>query len=480
MNKIQFNKIQLFLITNIIFLQYSCKDFLDLAPITQTNVSSFYQTQEDFENAIVSVYDSWQSIYPGLWTYYTEFRGDTYDRENQKLGYEVSSNNWTLNTTAGMWNRLYKVVSNANIILDKIESKKNFESDVKSRIQAEARFFRAEAYFALVRLFGSVPLVDTEISSLEAVNTFSAKPSEIYRQIEEDYMFAINHLPASVPGSDYGRITKYAAEGELARVYITLSGQVHNQDRWMDAKLLLENILFSSPYSFAESYSDIFAEDGGNEKGKEVILSVLFSAGNQGEASGYEEFIGKYRPLARHITFEPGVVESYEHGDLRKEVNIVNGYHALDIDQWVDGHWINVKFDYLYDIESNSSGMDFPLIRYTDMYLLYAETLAEISGSVPDQSLEILNEVRNRAGLNSLTRSDVPDISTFRTLIQKERRSELMFECVRWFDLVRTGKAVEALRNIGKDADDSWLLFPIPQSEIDKVGEDVLPQNPGY
>ena len=64
--------------------------------------------------------------------------------------------------------------------------------------------------------------------------------------------------------------------------------------------------------------------------------------------------------------------------------------------------------------------------------------------------------------------------------LEKERRSELMFECVRWFDLVRTGRAVDVLKALGKNADKNWLLFPIPQTEIDKLGSNLLPQNPGY
>jgi hypothetical protein len=106
--------------------------------------------------------------------------------------------------------------------------------------------------------------------------------------------------------------------------------------------------------------------------------------------------------------------------------------------------------------------------------------LSEIANGVPSQSLDILNNVRNRAGLTSLTATNVPNIAAFRLAMEKERRSELMFECVRWFDIVRTGRAVDLLKAIGKNANDTWLLFPIPQTEIDKVGKDILPQNPGY
>ncbi|QGY42568.1 RagB/SusD family nutrient uptake outer membrane protein [Maribellus comscasis] len=474
-------KIKILVTICIIAMLSACNEsFLDLAPISQANVNSFYKTQSDFETAIVSVYDSWQNIVPGDWTRMTEFRGDTYHRFNY-VEYEISSNIWLLNSTLSYWKNFYKVVSNANIILDKIDNINSFEETTKNRIKAEARFFRAEAYFALVRFFGAVPLVKHEINSIEALDIGRTDVFEIYNLIEDDFKFAIDNLPEIVSDQEYGRVTKYAAEGELARVFITLSGKVYNQNRWAEAKPLLEDILFNSPYEFAETYQEIFADDGSNEKGKEIIFSILFKAGNEGEATSYANaFIGKFGEVARHVQFENGLVESYESGDIRKDVNIVDNYLALDINQWIDGHWINVKFDYLYDIGSKNSGMDWPMLRYTDAYLLYAEALAEISGNVPEQSLEILNKVRNRAGLNLLTQIDIPDINAFRMAMEKERRCELMFECVRWFDLVRTGRAVEVLNALGKNADDTWLLFPIPQSEIDKVGSDILPQNPGY
>jgi len=121
------------------------------------------------------------------------------------------------------------------------------------------------------------------------------------------------------------------------------------------------------------------------------------------------------------------------------------------------------------------------LLRYTDVLLMYAEALSEVSGSVQNESISILNQVRNRAGLSSYTSSDIPDIATFRKRMLAERRSEFMFEGIRWFDLVRSGTAIETLNALGtnKNANETWLLFPIPPTEIDKM-PDLLPQNPGY
>lgn len=458
-------------------IPFSCSnEFIDLAPISDANVASFYKTQADFETAIIGVYSIWGNEFQTRWTEYNEFRGDTYTYTG--ISYqEISENMFTTNTTLGFWTELYKIISNSNTILDKIDNVE-FDEEVKSQIKAEARFFRAEAYFALVRFFGAVPLTEHETSSTEAMSIGRTDVETIYDLIEDDYMFAVNNLPVIVSTSDYGRITKYAAEGELARVYITLSGKVHNKNRWADAKPLLEDVLFNSPYSFADTYEEIFAKDGSNEKGKEIILSAIFKAGNDRGSQYNYQFCGLYGNILAGTYFEEGVLESYEAGDIRKDVNIQVGFTTID--GIYSDMPTNVKFAYGYDPTYKNSGVDFPILRYTDAYLLYAETLAEIANGVPTQSLEILNEVRNRAGLTSKTAVDIPDLASFRLAMEKERRSELMFECVRWFDLIRTGRAVAALQAIGKNADDTWLLFPIPQYEIDIVGEEILPQNPGY
>jgi hypothetical protein len=209
-----------------------------------------------------------------------------------------------------------------------------------------------------------------------------------------------------------------------------------------------------------------------------MICSVVFREGPGGNHTNYHLFIGLYRRGTP--PFEPGLVDSYEEGDIRKGVNIASGYTMLD--GLVVNDDTNIKFEYNFDASTNTHGADWPVLRYTDAYLLYAETLAELAGSVPALSLDILNKVRNRAGLPSMTTTEVPDIAAFRMALERERHAELMFECARWFDLVRWGRAVDVLRTLPAkvNVNETWLLFPIPQSQIDIVGDKLLPQNPGF
>jgi hypothetical protein len=455
-------------------LLLSCSgDYIDLTPISSASTKNFYKSQADFETAIWSVYADWLEMYKRSLTEYVEFRCDTY-HANAYLYQQISTNVFTDNDIGKAWNNLYKQIADANIILDRIDNIE-FDPAVKTRIKAEACFARAEAYFMLIRFYGAVPLVTHEISSKEALTIGRAPMDDILTQIETDYKFAVANLPQEAKWDDkYGTWHKYAAEGELARFYVTVSGKMFNKNRWADAKPLMEDILLNSPFEFLPTYAEMFADDGSGEKNKEVILPAVFRAGTGGISTDYAE---QYFWASKML--EPGVIESYEAGDSRKEVNISEeGTYNLS-GQWVPNP-CNIKFDWGYDNATNTCGMDFYVLRYTDVQLMYAETLAEIAGSVTTQALELFNKSRVRAGLVALTSADVPNIATFRLAMEKERRSELMFECVRWFDLVRTGRAVEALRAIGKDASETWLLFPIPQSEIDKVGKELLPQNPGY
>ena len=131
----------------------------------------------------------------------------------------------------------------------------------------------------------------------------------------------------------------------------------------------------------------------------------------------------------------------------------------------------------------NVVGNDQILLRYADVLLMYAEALNEISYDASEGSVALkqLNDVRERAGISTLTSADVPNKETFKKAILDERQREFPYEGHRWFDLVRMGYAKQALSAEGIDVQDYQLLFPIPQTEIEKIGNSsILWQNPGY
>jgi hypothetical protein len=129
------------------------------------------------------------------------------------------------------------------------------------------------------------------------------------------------------------------------------------------------------------------------------------------------------------------------------------------------------------------SDINWIVLRYADVLLMYAEALNEVGYVANGPAFEFLNQIRTRAGLPALSSTNanpslrITNQTEFRLAVEKERRSELAFEGHRWFDLVRTGRAIEVLASKGMQAHQA--LFPIPQSQID-INPALMTQNPGY
>jgi hypothetical protein len=144
---------------------------------------------------------------------------------------------------------------------------------------------------------------------------------------------------------------------------------------------------------------------------------------------------------------------------------------------------VNVVPRKFYDefSSTNDVGNDFPVLRYADVLLLYAEALAESAVQFSSDALTALNQVRTRAGAPVYTEAQLATQAAFRNAVINERRLELALENDRWFDLVRTGRAVDAIKLTGITVPANRLVYPIPQSEIDTYNNpSTFPQNPGY
>jgi hypothetical protein len=126
-------------------------------------------------------------------------------------------------------------------------------------------------------------------------------------------------------------------------------------------------------------------------------------------------------------------------------------------------------------------GTDFPVLRYADVLLLLAESLNEQGYAADGPAFEALNAVHIRAGLTAFTAADLPDQDAFRDAVLLERRLELPLELHRWYDLLRTGNAIEAIAEIGFIINDNQLRYPIPNSQVLIYNNpEGFPQNPGY
>lgn len=464
-------------------------DFLDLAPISQQNSNNFYKTPEDMKNALTAVYGSLQygGQYYSSMSIIGELRSDNTEITNPAAGADQQAvddftNVPVTSISSNTWNAHYQGIQAANILLDRI-SNVTMDANLKERYIGEAKFLRALMYFNLVRIYGDVPLVVSAINNPQEGYTYGRESSQkVYELIISDLTEAENALPASYSGADLGRATKGAAMALLGKVYLT-------QKNWTLAIEKLSQVVEGTGqvnYSLVDDYANLFGP--ANENNAESIFEVQFKGGLNGEGSPYSNqfapigsgtaVVAVGNPLGQNIPTNE-FFQSYEEGDLRKTV-------SMDTSYVLNGKSVRHNYIKKYistPVANLDSDVNWIVLRYADVLLMYAEALNE-QGFVPDgPAFDYLNQIRKRAGLaevsavNENPALQLDSQAAFRLAIEKERRMELAFEGHRWFDLVRTGRALDVMASQGMQAHQA--LFPIPQSQID-INPGLMTQNPGY
>lgn len=481
------------IIISVILLQSCSEDFIELAPISNANVDDFFKTQGDFESAIIGAYATLAS--QGTYHDYVQLIGDLRS-DNTEMGTTASvrfpffdMSEFREQPTSpifnSVWNDNFQGISRANLILEKIDNVELSES-FRQRIMGESRFLRALFYFNLVRIFGDVPLLSANLNSIEEAYSIGRTEKDlVYDHIIEDLLFAEGALPTNVD-EEAGRATRGAAIALLGKVYLT----VHDYEK---ARIKLEAVIGGGQFGLLENYEDIWRVE--NKNHKESIFDVQFSRSST--FSTGSNFVIRYTPyLYPNLPFystgggynipTEDLIDAYEKNDLRKDASLREFYVTAEGDtiDGLEGRYC-IKF---YDMPTQGQGSDdnWPVMRYADVLLMYAEALNEIAFQPDGEAFFYLNEVRRRAGLEEKTFGNAnPALSVstqdeFRLAIEQERRVELAFEGHRWFDLVRTGRAVEVLNpKVPNGVQTYHLLLPIPQSQID-INPSQISQNPGY
>lgn len=479
----------------VIFCMMSCsKNFLDLNPVSNLNASGFYNNQEDFTNAMYGAYSILR-------------RQGVYNDNIQLVG-ELRSDNTEMGTTAGggnrdaydnmskfrlsvnnaisdeIWNQNYLGIASVNRILDNIG---NLDAPVefKQRIKGEAEFLRALFYFNLVRVFGDVPLITGTLNNIkEAYEMGREEKSKVYDKIIEDLRDASETLPLQV-SAEAGRATSGAALALLGKVYLT----VHS---YGDAKTTLERVINLQQYQLLPNYGDLW--EVANKNNKESIFDVQFARSSTSGAGA--NFLERYSPyLYPYLSYystaggfnipTEDLINAYEPNDLRKNASLRESYIGQGGNE-VTG--LLGRFCYKFHdvpVQGQGSNDNWPVIRYADVILMYAEVLNELGFEPGGPAFTNLNMIRNRAGLENKSYGNanaalaINNQEEFRDAILQERRVELAFEGHRWYDLVRTGKAISVLSpKKGVEIKDYQLVLPVPLSQIDINPE--IKQNPGY
>ena len=309
----------------------------------------------------------------------------------------------------------------------------------------------------MVRFWGDVPIVLNQISVEESLGIGRSPASDVYEVIEDDLQFAINNLPSSYPAQDFGRATSGAAKTLLGKVYLT-------QNKYAEASNILSEVV--GQYSLLNKIADVF--DTENKNNNEVIFSIRFNKEIQTEDHGLWFAVSDLSISP----FTSKLVNAYDSADDRKNM--------IDF-QSVGNLFVPGKF---FDTESSfrSFGNDYILLRYADVLLMLSEALNEQGYQPSGSALDYLNDVRSRANLAPFTATELPDQASFREAVLNERFLEFPFEGHRWFDLIRTKTAEDEINEaIGISIQDYQLLYPVPQTEIEKINNTSLfYQNDGY
>ena len=467
-------KIALYILCGVTALFTSCDpSLLDLQNENTLSTGVYWKTESDIEAGVVAVYGMFYR--QGTWTrnIYTQMIGMAdegvsyagWTELNEYTKFIFTDYNFSEVNTK-IWREHYTAIFRANQVLDHIGNVPFSNETHKDDLIGQTKFLRAFYYFYLTALWDNVPLVLNTSSAAD--KPMQASADEVLIQIEEDLEDAITKLPSTRDANNYGRPTKGAAYGLLAKAY----AQHH---KWEDAKRCLEWLV-----------------DG---EGKNYYPNAQL--GTQIEMNQAPTGIGWNNIEARRW-----LVDYYKREQTTDGKNDSRLFYTL----WYDGaasdfpeypnqliygspwnsDWGNRVFFKKYSTDASPlyywNDNNFRSLRYADMLLLYAEALNELNATPPSKAIECLNRVRNRVNLPNIEDSKYyngSQISTnkdaFREHLKIERALELAMECVRWVDLKRWGINDQTTLNELKARDSDFNNFiigksirmPIPQSEVD-------------
>lgn len=446
----------------------SCGDsFFDLEPASSVTIDKVYKTASDYNVAVIGCYAKLQSQV-NFYTECCEYRSDnlsldaptagTQDRYDIDHFTEKPSNGILSSYWANFNNNVYR----CNLLLDQIDGA-NFAENLKKQYKGEAMFIRALNYFNMYRIWGGVPATKHVVSAAEALKVARYSDEQMFDLIAGDLKEIVdnNYLPETYSSADMGRATSGAAKALLGKVYLTFH-------KWTEAKDILSQLI--GKYQLVSPIAQVFNVD--NKNNNEIIFAVHFNKEIEGEGHSYWYNLTNASDDTNQTS---SLLNTFPTGDARKDL-----ITYVQVEK-------NVRLmNKFYDTKSptfKTVGNDQILLRYADVLLMYAEALNEIQYDASEGSLALkyLNAVRQRAGISNLTAKQLPTQEKFRKGILVERQREFPYEGQRWFDLVRMGFAKSVMAENGVEIKDYQLLFPIPQQEIEKVGDkSILWQNPGY
>ncbi len=412
-----------------------CEKFLTQLPKDFIAPEASYDTEEALEKALAGVYDmlGHNSLYGGYFLYYCGFDADDghYSRNSPAVGAHVYNFSSTDVTVFYVWEALYKGISRANMLLANVDVNSEIEQTFRDRIRGEALALRAFYYFHLVTLYGDVPLLTEPVTSPKNVQVKRTESKKVYEQIMAD-LIAAEPLVRNISEIGHGgAISKSAVRGIAARVCLHWAGYpLLDESKYLDAKEWALKVIDDQEYEhgLSENYADVFIRYSKDEYDpRESIWEVEFY-GTDG--SMYEETtmngrytgptsnaekIGKCLGMvyATGTLFDKYPVNDAE--DMRKYWNIachsynLDGTKKLSTSKTYPSLFYRfsgkVRREYWPHPESGTTSINVPLLRYSDILLMYAEAENALNGPT-QEAVAAVNQVRRRAlcsGIKSIS-----------------------------------------------------------------------------
>ena len=515
----------------VLFFAVSCEDYLEEQPSTLIDSDYIYTTAEGLKSGVVSLYKFERDRYDNgtedyMGAVVMSSRSDLAFSRTGYTGllgrYERGISPVDLGATFAstlFWKHYYNIANKATAIINGAETVEGVDEDVKNQVLAEAKFFRAHAYFYLYRMYNNIYVTTETITVENAFDVINDKSSEteIFALINSDLDFAIEHLNWT---DTFGRVTKGTAKHVRAKTAMW-------QGDWTEAKDQAVSLIEEGPHSLVATTADVFAGDRNNSESLFVIQSQDDLLGGGSATMMNANYVTQYFQIS-------GIESNIEQGG-RGFSRILPNLYLLNLlaedpnDTRDDDTYFRLKWYYtsgartgeevddyepITDLNNPSSTYaryyqrmhpscikfaqeddnpdsylnrsNITVYRLAETYLIAAEAIMRSTGD----PLPYINAVRTRAGAEPVATVD-------QQTILDERARELAFEGQRWFKLKRMGQDVLNTQitsyagdgeyfpaNLGsKDPRTNWqphfINWPIAQRDLDLLGPNY-PQNDGY
>ncbi len=500
-------------------LAISCSP-LDTEPTDFTSPEYYYNTEEDLNHALTGVYDimgrglyQHDGLYGGLDVadefYFTRARGP-------HIYSYTSSDNWVV----PIWQTLYSGIQRANLLLANM-NKADISEEKRKVIKGEAQFLRAYFHLLLVQNFGDIPLKTTPTASVSDVFIARTPRSEVYDFIYQE-MVEAESLVRPITDVHYaGRATKSAVQGILARVSLFMAGYpFNNPSKFEDALFWAEKVIQSDLHSLNPDYSQVFinliqdkydlAESIWEVEHFTTGITDPHETGVVSINNGIPQQILEYGFSSGGSFVQEKLYRLYEEEDSRRDWVIAPYRFVNNSDPPEKVYWPETRilerfigkfrreYELIADKHKNTNGINFPLLRYSDVLLMAAEAENEVNGPT-EKAYQYLNLVRSRANASDFEKGQNGfDRNAFREIIIDERSRELCFEAIRRNDLIRWGIFLPRMKELvdvinqssetavlktraalaAQNVEERHLLVPIPIREI--ALNKLLTQNPGW